>query len=76
MSNVYAELSEVIYAEAYEFLQDHYPKIAKLVERGVRENVSPEDLRRHWLKEAGDHSTALARRIENAAKYLVVEQRG
>lgn len=68
------ELKEIIYEEAFEFLQNSYPRLAAWVERAVKAGKSPDEMRRIWLREAGDHSTALATRIENAARYLAVER--
>lgn len=71
---VYDELKEIIYADAYDFLLTSYPQLAAWVERAVKAGKSPDEMRRTWLREAGDHSTALATRIENAARYLAVER--
>lgn len=73
-SDIYDELNEIIYAEAYEYLLAYQPRIAAWIERAVKAGKSPEEMRRYWLRKAGDHSTAIATRIENAAKYLVTEK--
>lgn len=74
MIDIFDELNEIIYAEAYEYLLAYQPRIATWVERAVKAGKSPEDMRRYWLRKAGEHSTAIATRIENASRHLWVQK--
>lgn len=68
-----AELDEFdnrIYEEAFEFLDTYDPGLAATVKKAVAANVSPDALRKRWLRSAGQHRIEMAQRIENAAKYL------
>jgi len=37
----------------------------------VTAGYTPEEIYRHWLKEAGYHRQELAKRCENAAKHIL-----
>lgn len=66
-----AELQEAIFEEAWEWLNDNLPPMARSVKRVVERGASPDEIRRLIIEEGGESRIGLATRCENAAKYLI-----
>lgn len=64
------EITAAIDAESWDWLQDNAPALASAVAAAVKRGRSPEQIRRHVLREVGAHRLALAVRCEQAARHL------
>lgn len=70
MSDIFADLDAVLYAESYDWLADNAPLVAAEVERLVALNATPEQIRSRVLQKIGQHRVEFATRCENAARFL------
>lgn len=75
MSDILDEFELAILEEAWLFLQADNLTFALKLERAVKAGATPEQLSRRFLGTAGEHRGARAKRIENAAKFLYLQQR-
>ena len=64
-------MNPVIQKDAYDFLFNHYEEVLEAVEESIEQGYRPEEIYQHWLREAGFHRIELAKRCENAARYLL-----
>lgn len=63
-------LNPAIWRDAHDFLLQHDEEILYAVSDAVDQGYTPEEIYRHWLREAGYHRQELAVRCRNAAKHL------
>jgi hypothetical protein len=64
-------LDPVIWEEAYNYLLERHEEILIAVSTAIDQGYSPEEIYRHWLREAGYNREELAKRCKNAAKHLI-----
>lgn len=70
MSDEELEFDQVCFEESWDFLNDNYPALATSVQKMVRKGISPEAIKRRTVANMGAHREPLAKRCENAARYL------
>ncbi len=74
MANVaMPDLDKALAARAWEWLQDEEPQIAEALAAEVKAGRTPEQIRRHILRQAGSHRFALAVSCELSAGHLIRE---
>lgn len=56
--------------DAYEFLADHAESYLDAVEQCIAGGMSPEEIRRYFMRQAGPDRLALAYRLEQAARHI------
>ena len=67
-------LNPVIWRDAYDYLMEHDEEILWAVVEAVDQGYDPEEIAKHWLREAGYHRQELAIRCKNAAKHIIRER--
>lgn len=70
MSDKYLELDNVLDEESWDFLWTNYPALAAAVQKMVGKGISPQEIKRRVVGQAGAHREALAQRCELAARHL------
>lgn len=70
MSDVLEEFDDAVLQEAWRFVQEDDMGLATKIEKAVKAGVTPETLSRRYLGIAGAHRAPMAKRVENAARYL------
>lgn len=70
MSDILEEIDAPVYREAWEFVDDEDPSLAEAIKRAVAAGKQPDEIRKRYLRTAGDSRSAKAKRVENAARYL------
>jgi len=70
MSDTHDEFELAILEEAWDYLQRDDLVFALKLEKAVKAGRTPEQLTRMFLRTAGEHRGARAKRIENAARFL------
>jgi len=70
MTDEELEFDQVCFEEAWNFLNDNYPALAGSVQKMVRKGISPEAIKRRTVANMGAHREPLAKRCENAARFL------
>jgi len=78
MNEAFAELDEILDRESWEWLSENVPTLAGAIEKLVARGLTAEEIRRRVLQRMGAHREPLAKRCENAARFLgsVSAQRG
>ncbi len=74
MSDVLQEFDMAVLEEAWDFLQRDNIDFAIKLEKAVKAGATPDQLTKTFLRTAGEHRGARAKRIENAAKYLYAQK--
>ena len=69
-------IDAAINEESWSWLQDFVPIMAQAVAEEVKRNASPEQIRRHVMKQTQGQRPALAARCGQAAAYLASEAHG
>ena len=69
-------IDAAINEESWGWLQDYVPVMAQAVAEEVKRNASPDDIRRHVMKQTQGQRPALAARCGQAAAYLAREANG
>ncbi len=70
MSDKFAELANELDRESYSWLVDNHAGIATAIEAAVQRGATPEAVRRLVIERCGYNRIELARRCENAARFL------
>lgn len=68
------ELDEIVYEDDYRYILQARPRLAAWLERAVKANMTPEQIRSAYLRSAGSGYRARERAqiVENASRYLQV----
>ena len=69
-------IDAAINEESWGWLQDYVPIMAQAVAEEVERNASPEQIRRHVMKQTQGQRPALAARCGQAAAHLASEAHG
>ena len=65
-------MNPAIYKEAYDyFVEQDQTDLIDMVQASIDEGFSPEEIEHHWLRQAGLHRIALAKKLKNTAYYLL-----
>jgi len=67
-------LNDSIWQDAYEYLALNNEGFLNGVENAVALGFSPDEIYRHILREGGTHRSEIAKRCQNAAKYIISQQ--
>lgn len=67
-------LNPAIWKDAYEYLASNNEDYLNCVEDSVVQGYTPKEIYRHILREAGYHRQEMAKRCENAARYILADQ--
>lgn len=67
-------MNPAIWQDAYEYLASNNEDFLDCVMNSVAQRYTPEEIYRHILREAGYHRQEMAKRCENAARYLLADQ--
>lgn len=70
MSDALEDFELAVLEEAWRFVQADDLSLATKIEKAVKQGVTPEKLAQRYMGIAGAHRAAMAKRVENAAKYL------
>lgn len=63
-------LQVTIDQDAYEYLGDHANEYLAAVEQCLGNGMTPEEIRRYFMRQAGPDRLALAYRLEQAARHI------
>ena len=67
-------LNPSIWQDAYEYLALHNEDFLNGVENAVVQGFTPEEIYSHVLREAGVHRLEIAKRCQNAARYILSQR--
>jgi hypothetical protein len=67
-------MNPAIELDAYEYLASNAEIWLDCVVNSIAQGYSPEEIYRHVLRQAGYHRFEIAKRCENAARYLMTSQ--
>lgn len=67
-------LDPMIWEDAYYYLADYHEDFLNGVEEAVSKGFTPDEIYRHVLREAGVHRIEIAKRCQNAARYIIANQ--
>ena len=65
-----APLNPSIWQDAYDWLSENKEEFLNGVENAVDMGFTPDEIYRHILREAGFHRMELAKRCQNAARFV------
>lgn len=66
----------VLERDAFEYLSRQAPDYIDAIEQELEQGFSPEEIKQEYLREAGYGRELLAKRIEQAARYLKKKREG
>jgi len=64
----------MICKDAYDYLATYHQDFLDGVEDAVAKGYTPEEIYRHILREAGVHRNEIAKRCQNAARYILSQE--
>lgn len=67
-------LNKSVWHDAHEYLALHGREFLNGVEDAVAQGYSPDEIYYHILRECGSHRSEIAKRCQNAAKYIISQQ--